>query len=83
MFKKDNPKHQCNEVKRMEYEISILWDPEAQVWIAYSSDVSGLALESYNIEVLIERVKLAVPELLSLNKKPIPRSLTPIIKCDL
>ncbi|NLM19760.1 MAG: DUF1902 domain-containing protein [Clostridiaceae bacterium] len=67
----------------MEYEISILWDPEAQVWIAYSSDVSGLALESYNIEVLIERVKLAVPELLSLNKKPIPRSLTPIIKCDL
>ncbi|HHT11295.1 MAG TPA: DUF1902 domain-containing protein [Candidatus Atribacteria bacterium] len=67
----------------MEYELSILWDREAQVWIAYSSDVSGLALESDNIGVLIKRVKLAAPELLSINKKPIPRSLTLIIKYDL
>lgn len=51
----------------MEYLIDLFWDKEADVWVA-TSETLHLALESNSIEVLIERVKLAVPELLSLNK---------------
>ena len=50
----------------MEYSIDLFWDKEADVWVA-TSDTLHLALESDSIEVLIERVKLAVPELLFLN----------------
>jgi hypothetical protein len=51
----------------MEYLIELFWDKEADVWVA-TSNTLHLALESDSIEVLIERVKLAVPELLFLNK---------------
>ncbi len=68
----------------MEYLIDLFWDKEADVWVA-TSDTLHLALESDSIEVLIERVKLAVPELLFLNKfstqKPI--SLCFNIRCEL
>lgn len=53
------------------YIIKLHWDSEAEeagVWVATSEDVKGLVLESDSIEALIERVKLTVPELLSLNK---------------
>lgn len=53
--------------KHMEYIINILWDREANVWVA-TNDILGLALESSTIEVLIARVKVAAPELISLNK---------------
>lgn len=68
----------------MEYEISIFWDKESFVWVAIS-DVIPLALESDSIEILMKRVKLAVPELLSLNKVEIqkPITLSFIIKCEL
>lgn len=49
-----------------EYVIRLFWDEEAEVWVA-TNDALGLALESDSIEVLIEKVKLALPELLSLN----------------
>ncbi|HUX42419.1 MAG TPA: DUF1902 domain-containing protein [Rectinemataceae bacterium] len=51
----------------MEYVISAKWDAEAGVWIATSDDVPGLVLESGSLDALMERVKSAVPELLSLN----------------
>ena len=44
-----------------------MWDPEASVWIATSDDVPGLVLESGSLDVLMERVKYAVPDLLSLD----------------
>lgn len=43
------------------------YDEETSVWIAESDDVPGLALESGSLNALIERVKMAVPELLELN----------------
>lgn len=52
-----------------EYVINLQWDSEAAVWIAISDDVPGLALESGSCDVLIERVRYAVPELLELNGK--------------
>ena len=51
----------------MVYRIKITWDDEACVWIAVSEDLQGLVLESGSIGALIERVKVAVPELLEIN----------------
>ncbi|HUX19613.1 MAG TPA: DUF1902 domain-containing protein [Spirochaetia bacterium] len=53
----------------MEYLISTTWDAEAGVWIAMSEDVPGLVLESGSLDALMERVKMAVPELLAMNGK--------------
>ena len=53
----------------MEYVITTTWDTESLVWIATSEDVPGLALESGSLDALMERVRIAVPELLSLNGK--------------
>lgn len=60
----------------MEYIITLTWDSDAAVWIATSDDVEGLALESGSIDALIERVRFAIPELLSLNKKPIEKAVS-------
>jgi len=51
----------------MEYKINFTWDAEVHVWIATSDDVCGLVLEHGSLDALIERVKLAVPELLKQN----------------
>ena len=47
--------------------IKFTWDPEVAVWIAESDDVPGLVLESGSFDALVERVRIAVPELLELN----------------
>jgi hypothetical protein len=48
------------------YKVALTWDDEAYVWLASSDDVPGLALESGSLDVLMERVKYAVPDLLDL-----------------
>ena len=52
----------------MEYEITIIRDDEAAVWVAENNDIP-VALESDSLDLLIERVRNAVPELLELNGK--------------
>ncbi len=51
----------------MKYIINLTWDNEADVWVATSNDIPGLVLESGSFDALLERVRFAVPELLSLN----------------
>ena len=51
----------------MRYRINLLWDSEADVWVATSQDVPGLVLESGSFDALLERVKYAIPELNELN----------------
>ena len=51
-----------------EYTIAIKFDEEAAVWYALNDDIP-ITLESDSIDELIERVKLAIPELLELNGK--------------
>ena len=51
----------------MEYSINTVWDSDAAVWVASSDDVPGLCLESGSLDALIEKVKVAIPELLELN----------------
>jgi hypothetical protein len=52
----------------MEYSIYLTWDEEAQVWVAVNDEIP-IALESGSLDALIECVKLAVPEILDLNKQ--------------
>jgi hypothetical protein len=51
-----------------EYIIVLTWDDEASVWVA-ENDGIPIALESDSLDVLIERVRNAAPELLELNGK--------------
>lgn len=53
----------------MEYIINLTWDNEASVWIATSDDIPGLVLESGSFDALLERTRIAIPELLSFNIK--------------
>jgi predicted RNase H-like HicB family nuclease len=55
-----------------EYVITLFWDDEASVWIAESPDIPGLILESHSFDDLIERVKIAVPELLEVSGTRLP-----------
>ena len=43
------------------------WDEEARVWFVADSDIPGLATEADTLEVLIEKLKVMVPELLQAN----------------
>jgi hypothetical protein len=51
-----------------EYVILLAWDDEASVWTAVNDDIP-VALEAESLDLLIERVREAAPELLELNKK--------------
>jgi hypothetical protein len=51
-----------------EYTILLTYDDEAQVWIAENGDIP-VVLESGSLDVLMERVRVAVPEILELNGK--------------
>ena len=44
------------------------WDEVARVWVATSDDVPGLATEGDNLEGLIEKLKVMIPELLDVNE---------------
>ena len=50
-----------------EYNVKLAWDNESNVWIATSDQIDGLVLECGSIDALIQKVKFAIPELLSLN----------------
>lgn len=55
----------------MSYTVVLSWDSKASVWVATSEDIKGLVLESGSLDVLIERVRMAVPDLLKLNNQPL------------
>lgn len=43
------------------------WDEEALVWVATSDDVPGLATEAETSELLIEKLRRMIPDLLAAN----------------
>ena len=51
-----------------EYTINISWDKTAAVWYAVCDEIP-IALESGSFDALVERVKIATPELLEMNGK--------------
>jgi predicted RNase H-like HicB family nuclease len=46
------------------YQIIVEWDQDAEVWVASSDDVPGLATGADTFEALIEKLKVVIPELL-------------------
>jgi len=46
------------------YHVTAEWDAEAEVWVASSDDVPGLATGADTLEGLIEKLKVVIPELL-------------------
>ena len=52
-----------------DYKVAFTWDSDADVWIATSEDIHGLILEHSSLDKLIEKVRLAVQELLELENK--------------
>ena len=62
--------------------VSIDWDPDAQVYVATSEDVPGLATEHENADALIQKVVELVPELLLLNNRPHASKIRFVLKRD-
>ena len=48
-------------------EVHAVWDDEAQVWVATSEDVPGLATEAASFNDLMVKLKVLIPELLDEN----------------
>jgi len=63
------------------YHVLADWDPEANVWVATSDDVPGLATEAETIEGLTTRLRTMIPELLEANGL-LPVSSTPARRHD-
>ncbi|MDJ0580009.1 DUF1902 domain-containing protein [Crocosphaera sp.] len=49
------------------YNIQGFWDTEAEVWVATSEEVPGLATEADTLENLNDKLREMIPELLVLN----------------
>jgi hypothetical protein len=53
--------------KREPLVVYATWDDQASVWVATSDDVPGLATEADNLNVLVDKLKRMIPELLDAN----------------
>lgn len=53
---------------RTAFAVVAQWDAEAQVWVATSDDVPGLATEADTLDSLGKKLAIMVPELLDLNR---------------
>ncbi len=60
------------------YQVEAFWDSDAEVWVATSDDVLGLVTEAENLEVLSEKIRVIIPELLTLNGVISPNEKTNI-----
>jgi predicted RNase H-like HicB family nuclease len=49
------------------YEVLAQWDSEAAVWVAESEDVPGLVAEAESPNLLAQKLKILIPELLEAN----------------
>lgn len=54
-------------MKRIAIIVKATWDDEAEVWVAQSDDIPGLATEAATLEGLRDKVLTMIPELLELN----------------
>jgi len=49
------------------YYVHAEWDADAQVWVATSEEVPGLATESVSLDALAQKLDVMIPELIELN----------------
>jgi hypothetical protein len=50
------------------YRVEAFWDDEAQVWVAESEEIAGLVTEASSLEILTNKLKQLIPELLIINQ---------------
>lgn len=62
------PWYSANQMGNFVYHVYADWDPEAEVWVATSDDVPGLATEAPTVEALSEKLRTMIPELLEANQ---------------
>ncbi len=55
-----------------------LWDEEAQVYVATSDDVPGLATEAETLDELAAKLKVLIPELFVVNGFELPSRAPPV-----
>jgi len=60
-------KVELTKMSQTPYKVEAFWDREAQVWVAQSEDVPGLATEANTIEALTDKLRQIIPELLLVN----------------
>jgi predicted RNase H-like HicB family nuclease len=51
----------------MELTVRANWDVQASVWVAESDDVPGLITEADDLEALMSKLRVMIPELLEAN----------------
>ena len=49
------------------FKVQAFWDKDAEVWVATSEDVPGLATEASSMEILTQKLRVIIPELIVLN----------------
>ncbi len=49
------------------FNVRVTWDAEAEVWVADSDDIPGLAAEASSRKSLRKKLEGLIPELLALN----------------
>ena len=55
--------------------IQATWDDEARVWVAESDDVPGLITEADTLELLLEKLRVMIPELIEANDGELPEEV--------
>ncbi|MDY7027649.1 MAG: DUF1902 domain-containing protein [Spirochaetota bacterium] len=69
-------------MKNNEYVIHAFWDEDSSVWVAESEDIDGLVTEADSIELLRDKLRTLVPELLELNHQHPHGKISYCIKTD-
>jgi predicted RNase H-like HicB family nuclease len=49
------------------FKVEAFWDSDVEVWVATSDDVPGLITEASTIEVLTQKLREIIPELIMYN----------------
>ena len=51
----------------MKCTIKLIWDKETNRWYTETNDIPGLVLEAGSFDALVDKTRLAAPEMLELN----------------
>ena len=51
----------------MTFTVTLKWDRELDRWYVDSSDIPGLWMESGSFDALLQRIRMAAPELIAFN----------------
>lgn len=54
-------------MEQINFKVEAFWDSEALVWVATSEDIPGLVTEASTIEILTQKLREMIPELIVLN----------------